>query len=392
MGINASFGTGDEKDDDDSLGSRRDRSPPPAPRSQPQTQPQPAKKPEPEPEPVQVEEPVDPKIAESLKLKEEGNAFYKKKKLTEALDCYERAIALDGTNVSIINNKGATLFELGRFEDCIATCEQAVEVGREQYADFKLIAKALARVGGAYAKLEKFEEAINAYKRSLSEHRTAETLDKLKKVEKQRDVQIKEAYRNPELADKAREEGNVAFKAGDFSKAVGLYTEAIKRNDKDAKPYTNRATAYSKLLAYPEALRDCEKAIELDPAYARAYIRKATIEYSLKEYNKALTTLKEARSIAKEDALKNEIDREEQKVYNAINAQNSSDMTPEQREEAMKRAGRDPEIQAILRDPGMQSILQRMQEDPAAAQAYLRDPKVMDNIQKLVAAGVLRLG
>jgi stress-induced-phosphoprotein 1 len=39
----------------------------------------------------------------------------------------------------------------------------------------------------------------------------------------------KQAYINPELAEKAREEGNVHFKAGTFAEAVKCYTEAIKR-------------------------------------------------------------------------------------------------------------------------------------------------------------------
>ena len=39
----------------------------------------------------------------------------------------------------------------------------------------------------------------------------------------------KQAYIDPELAEKAREEGNVHFKAGTFVEAVKCYTEAIKR-------------------------------------------------------------------------------------------------------------------------------------------------------------------
>lgn len=40
------------------------------------------------------------------------------------------------------------------YEKCIAACEKSVEVGRENRADFKLIAKVLTRIGNAYKGLK----------------------------------------------------------------------------------------------------------------------------------------------------------------------------------------------------------------------------------------------
>lgn len=45
-------------------------------------------------------------------------------------------------------------------------------------------------------------------------------------------------------------------------------------------------------------------------------------------------------------------------------------MSAEERREAGMQ---DPEVQEILRDPVMQSILQQMQSDPGAAQKYVAD-------------------
>ena len=153
------------------------------------------------------------------------------------------------------------------YQECIDKCLAAVELGRENRADFKLIAKAFARVGNAYMKLDDLEEAIKYYQKSLAEHRTADVLKKLQELEKVKKQKEKEAYKNVELADKAREEGNEAFKAGNWTKAVERYTEAIKRNDTDPRAYSNRAACYTKLMAFPEAMKDCEKAIELDPSF-----------------------------------------------------------------------------------------------------------------------------
>lgn len=54
------------------------------------------------------------------------------------------------------------------------------------------------------------------------------------------------------------------FKAGDFASAVKLYTESVKRDPGDARGYNNRAAAYMKLLALPEALKDANEAIKVD--------------------------------------------------------------------------------------------------------------------------------
>ena len=75
----------------------------------------------------------------------------------------------------------------------------------------------------------------------------------------------------------AKQKGNELFKAGDFSGAVKNYTEAIKRNPADAKIYSNRAACYTKLMSFDLALKDCDKAIELDPEFIKAYLRKAMV-------------------------------------------------------------------------------------------------------------------
>ena len=51
----------------------------------------------------------------------------------------------------------------------------------------------------------------------------------------------------------------------------------------------------------------------------------------------------------------------------------------------------DPEVQAILKDPAMQSIMEQMQTDPKKAQAAMNDPTISAKLQKLIAAGVLQV-
>jgi stress-induced-phosphoprotein 1 len=61
-------------------------------------------------------------------------------------------------------------------------------------------------------------------------------------------------------------------------------------------------------------------------------------------------------------------------------------------EERLRHAMADPEIQQIMRDPTIRQILKDLSEDPQSAMGQLKDPYIADCINKLVAAGVVKMG
>ena len=89
------------------------------------------------------------------------------------------------------------------------------------------------------------------------------------------------------------------------------------------------------------------------------------------------------------DANNAEILDERRKTIAAINSGDAE--TEEERALRAKRAMEDPEIQAILRDPTINKVLQDMQQNPQSGAAALRDPDIKNKIEKLVAAGVLQV-
>jgi DnaJ homolog subfamily C member 7 len=70
-----------------------------------------------------------------------------------------------------------------------------------------------------------------------------------------------------------KDEGNLAFKNGDFENAVRLYSEAIDEQSKEAALHSNRSAAFLKLGKYAEAVRDAQAAIDIDPTFLKAYTR-----------------------------------------------------------------------------------------------------------------------
>ncbi|KAF3652522.1 Hsp70-Hsp90 organizing protein 1 [Capsicum annuum] len=350
--------------------------------------------PAPEPDPMEVSEEKEAKErkANAQKEKEAGNAAYKKKDFENAIQHYTKAIELDDGDISFITNRAAVYLEMGKYEDCIKDCDTAVERGRELRSDYKMIARALTRKGTALAKLAKtskdFEVAIEAFQKALTEHRNPDTLKKLNDAEKAKKELEQQEYFSPEIADEEREKGNQFFKEMKYPEAVKHYTESIKRNPKDPRAYSNRAACYTKLAALPEGLKDAEKCIELDPTFVKGYTRKGAVQFFMKEYEKALKTYQEG---LKHDPQNPELLDGVKRCVEQINKANRGDLTPEELKERQAKGMQDPEIQNILTDPVMRQVLSDFQENPKAAQDHMKNPLVMDKIQKLINAGIVQV-
>jgi stress-induced-phosphoprotein 1 len=368
--------------------------------SAPTTKSQPEPKPEPKEE-AKVEKDSDgdvkvdeePQVDEDLKkqaddAKAEGNKLYKQRKFDDAIEFYNKAFELF-TDVTYLNNRAAAEYEKGDYEQTIATCNEAIEKGRELRADYKVIAKSLARIGNTYLKLEKYEDAIRFFEKSLTEHRTPDVLNKLRNTQKLLKEQELKSYVDPEKAEEARLEGKEYFTKGDWPNAVKAYTEMIKRAPEDAKGYSNRAAALAKLMSFPDAIKDCEIAIKKDPTFIRAYIRKATAEIAVKDFAKAIETLDEAR--AKDAEVSNGSNsREIDQLYHKAFSQRFQADPNETPEQTMARVSKDPEVAAILQDPVMNSILEQARGNPQALQEHMKNPEVAKKVQILIAAGVIR--
>ncbi|KAH1132962.1 hypothetical protein AAZX31_05G053700 [Glycine max] len=348
--------------------------------------------PEPEPEVAEEEKEARDRKGQAQKEKEAGNAAYKKKDFETAIGHYTKALELDDEDISYLTNRAAVYLEMGKFEDCIKDCEKAVERGRELRSDYKMIARALTRKGTALAKMAKcskdFEPAIETFQKALTEHRNPDTLKKLNEAEKAKKELEQQEYFDPKLADEEREKGNELFKQQKYPEAIKHYTEAIKRNPKDAKAYSNRAACYTKLGAMPEGLKDAEKCIELDPTFSKGYTRKGAVQFFMKEYEKALETYKEG---LKHDPNNQELLNGIRRCVEQNNKASRGDFTPEELKERQAKAMQDPEIQSILQDPVMRQVLTDFQENPRAAEEHAKNPMVMDKIQKLISAGIVQM-
>jgi len=160
---------------------------------------------------------------------------------------------------------------------------------------------------------------------------------------------------------------------------VKSYTEAILRDPTNHVNYSNRAQAYIKLLALPEALKDSEKCIEINPKFAKGYLRKGTAQYLMKDYKKCLETYQ----------IGIELEPNNQDLIQGIQKCVSQVNKGQDEESVRRNIENDPEVQRILTDPVMRQVLDDLRTDPKKAQGYLKDPTIRSNFDKLVRAGVI---
>lgn len=116
---------------------------------------------------------------------------------------------------------------------------------------------------------------------------------------KDRELTLSESEKETlkEEAEKLKNQGNDCFKKGEYLEAVSMYTQGLQTcplaySKERSILYANRAAAKSKLLEREDAISDCAKAIELNPSYVKAYVRRAQMYEETEKFDEALEDYK----------------------------------------------------------------------------------------------------
>ncbi|XP_037287981.2 small glutamine-rich tetratricopeptide repeat-containing protein beta isoform X1 [Rhipicephalus microplus] len=107
-----------------------------------------------------VPEPTEAQKAEAEKYKQEGNHMMKLEMYTAALECYTKAISLDGRNAVYYCNRAAAHSKLDNHLDAIEDCQRALEIDPKY-------GKAYGRIGLAYASLNQHQRAKECYQKAV---------------------------------------------------------------------------------------------------------------------------------------------------------------------------------------------------------------------------------
>lgn len=125
----------------------------------------------------------------------------------------------------------------------------------------------------------------------------ASELDEEYLIELEKNMPDEEKQKRREESTRLKEEGNAQFKKGDYVAAESSYSQALQmcpscfQKDRSIL-FSNRAAARMKQDKKEMAISDCSKAIQLNPSYIRAILRRAELYEKTDKLDEALEDYK----------------------------------------------------------------------------------------------------
>merc|ERR1712198_519250 len=205
------------------------------------------------------------------RLKTDGQQAYQASDYRRALYCLDKALEIATHSLLLKTSRAECLAFLGRYAEASETANSVLQIDN-------MNADAIYVRGLCLYYEDNVERAFSHFTQVLRfapDH-----------------VKAKEIYRKAKSLKQKKEEGNTAFKAGNLDEAYKLYSEALAidphNRSTNAKLYFNRATVAAKLKRTAESIADCDKALELDPSYTKALLRRAKSYMETEQYDEAV--------------------------------------------------------------------------------------------------------
>ncbi|KAM7382428.1 hypothetical protein PAMP_002156 [Pampus punctatissimus] len=93
------------------------------------------------------------------------------------------------------------------------------------------------------------------------------------------------------LANREKDKGNEAFRANDYEEAVAYYSRSLSIITTVAA-YNNRAQAEINLKHWHNAMKDCQRVLELEPGNIKALLRRSTVHKHMGNFQMAAEDLR----------------------------------------------------------------------------------------------------
>lgn len=172
-----------------------------------------------------------------------GMSFATLERWTEALDCYDRALALEPDAAVLHNNRGNALRHMGRAEESLASCEKAIALD-------PLHAGAFENKALLYAHAQRNEEALACVERSIA-------LD-------------------PTKADPRTIKGVLLGRLGRTQEEIAAYDAALGIDPRNVHAWFNKANSLSSINRVL-AIQCVDQALACDPACVAGWDLKGTL-------------------------------------------------------------------------------------------------------------------
>jgi tetratricopeptide (TPR) repeat protein len=225
-----------------------------------------------------------------------GNALLQKGQVDEALEQFQKSLAIFPNYVEAHSNLGTALFQKGRVEDAVAHYNKALEINPNH-------AQANYNLGLALFQKGQVDDAIARYQRALkTDPYHPETHNNLGNalLRKGQVDQALEQFQmaleiNPDYVDARSNLGVTLFQKGQLDDAVAQYKKALDINPDYANAHYNLGNALFQKGELDAAIVQFRRAVELKPNYVdarynlgNALFQKGRSDEAINQFRKAL--------------------------------------------------------------------------------------------------------
>ncbi|GAB4815123.1 hypothetical protein N2152v2_002169 [Parachlorella kessleri] len=116
-------------------------------------------------------------------------------------------------------------------------------------------------------------------------------------VSRMRATEAASKVRELSPAEAFKEDGNAAFKRGDWPAAIAAYSKALEASPCMLPALNNRALALLKLQQWQQAEADCSAVLQNEPHNVKALLRRATAREAMQQTGEAVADLEAALQI-----------------------------------------------------------------------------------------------
>jgi tetratricopeptide (TPR) repeat protein len=190
-----------------------------------------------------------------------GNALFLSGEYSEAVDAYDRALALNPDYYQAWSNRGSALFNLEQYEASVASYDRAIDLKDDYPEAWNNRGSSLIKLGDYHAAVFSFEKATSL---------------------------------KPDDLDAWNNRGFALMQLGRYKDALAAYSQAVKLDPNSAQAWHDRGRATLKLKRYEQALQCFDKAIGLSSNHLGAWRDRAITLEKLGRVNDAYEALSHA--------------------------------------------------------------------------------------------------
>jgi tetratricopeptide (TPR) repeat protein len=184
-----------------------------------------------------------------------NSALEGKGEYQDALAYYDRALAMDPSNVSALEGKGAALDNLGEYQDALAYYDRALAMDPSNV-------NITSNKGGALGNLGRYEEAIGYIDRALA--------------------------MDPSNVNTINNKGAALFYLGREEEAIVNFDRVLAMDPSNVDALTNKGTTLAGLGRYEEAIGYFDMVLNINPNYIPALVNTGAAFGNLGRHQEAM--------------------------------------------------------------------------------------------------------